>query len=111
MIDSEKVWRDRIPLILIALSLLSFLLDMMCFALGVYADIFPHTTFVYNLVTSDLPFIAAFLAWVATASGGMLMWYGVRKIRPWFLVFCASYAIGMTILFEYLTSPYFRGYT
>jgi hypothetical protein len=111
MVDSGKVWRDSIPFIFLVLSLFFFSLDMMYFALGVYADIFPHTTFVYNLVTSDLPFIAAVLAWIATASGGMLMWYGVQKIRPWFLVFCASYAIGMTILFEYLTSPYFRGYT
>jgi len=111
MVDSGKVWRDRIPSILLVLSLLFFFVDMMCFALGVYADIFPHTTSVYNLVTSDLPFTAAVLAWVATASGGVFRWYGVQKIRPWFLVFCVSYAIGVTILFEFLTSPYFRGYT
>jgi hypothetical protein len=51
------------------------------------------------LANLDLAFIVVALAGIATVSGGVLRWrYGVRKIRHWFLVLCAPYAIGVTFL-------------
>lgn len=110
MVYNRKVRLDRVPLILLALSFLCLLLDAITTALIWYLDIRSGTTWVYYLAIVDLPFAAVVLAWMATASGGVLRWrYDVQNIRPWVLVLCAWYSIGVTILFAYFILIFFVG--